>query len=147
MAPTGSPEAKPGGKRYGQRGQWTQHRGRVPEGVLDERAAMVLAAVGQREWGEKKALDAGERIRATGSFRRLAREWHAHMVKTGVHRASTANDTAYTLAEPGVAYKRRGGQSRGTIMRVLGDIPAHRVTPAAAGRSRAGRQVFRDRAG
>jgi integrase len=130
LAPTGSSEAKPNGKTYGQRGQWTQHRGRVPEGVLDEGAAMVLAAVGQREWGEKKAFDADERVRATKNFRRLAREWQAHMVKTGAHRASTANDTAYTLAEPGVAYKRRGGESRGTIMRVLGDIPAHRITPA-----------------
>ena len=130
LAPTGSSEAKPNGKTYGQRGQWTQHRGRVPGDVLDEGAAMVLAALGQREWVEEKAFDAAERVRATQSFRRLAREWQAHMVKTGAHRPSTANDTAYTLAEPGVAYKRRGGESRGTIMRVLGDIPAHRVTPA-----------------
>ena len=130
LAPTGSSEAKPNGKRYGQRGQWTQHRGRVPEGVLDEGAAMVLAAVGQREWVDKKAFDAGERVRATKSFRRLAREWQAHMVKTGAHRASTARDVASMLVEPGVAHKRGSGESRGTIMRVLGDIPAHRVTSA-----------------
>ena len=130
LAPTGSSDAKPNGKTYGQRGQWTQHRGRAPEGVLDEGAAMVLAAVGQREWADKQEFDAAERIRATKSFRRLAREWQAQMVKTGAHRSSTARDVASALVEPGVAHKRGDGESRGSVMRVLGDIPAHRVTPA-----------------
>ena len=130
IAPTGSPDAKRGGKTYGQRGQWTQRRGRVPDGVLDENAAVVLAAEEQRRWADRVAAEAADRLRATKSFRSLAREWQAHMIKTGKHKESTAYDVACTLVEPGVAYKRRTGESRGPVMRILGDIPAHHVTQA-----------------
>jgi len=130
LTPTGSRHAKPDGKTYGNRGQWTQRRGRVPDGVLDERAAIELAKKERLERRERLAAEAAERARLTRSFRALAREWQAYMVKIGKHKPSTAYDVACTLVEPGVTYKRREGESHGIVMRLLGDTPAHVVTAA-----------------
>ncbi len=130
LAPTGSRDAKPGGKTYGHRKQWTQRRGRVPDEVLDENAALMLAAKEQREWVDRVAAEEAERIRVTRNFRALAREVQAHMIKTGGHSPATAYDIECTLREPGTAHKRGSGESRGIVMRILGDIPAHQVTVA-----------------
>jgi integrase len=130
LAPTGSREAKPGGKTYGQGGRWTQRRGRVPEGALDEHGAMELARKEQHEWAHRVATEAAERERLTKSFRTLAHEWQEYMIKIGKHKPSTAYDVACTLVEPGITYRRREGESHGLVMRLIGGTPAHQVTQA-----------------
>jgi integrase len=130
LALSGSKDAKPNGRTFGQRGQWVERKGRVREGALDERDAMELAKQEQREWADRLAIEVAERERVTRSFRVLACEWQEHMVKIGKHKPSTAYDVACTLVEPGVTYKRREGESHGIVMRLLGDTPAHVVTAA-----------------
>ncbi len=39
-------------------------------------------------------------------------------------------DVRCTLAEPGEPHRRGGGETRGAVMRILGDKPAHLITPA-----------------
>jgi integrase len=128
LAPTGSADAKAGGKTYGQSNQWTQRRGRAPEGVLDEAAALVLASNARKKRSERMAAEAEERRRQEMSFRALAREWQANCIKIGRHKPATARDVATTLAEPGELHKRGGGETRGIVMRLLGDLPAHKIT-------------------
>ena len=81
-------------------------------------------------WAGQLESEKREQERLSRTFRALAHEWQAHMIKTGKHKPSTAYDVAYTLVEPGVGYKRRAGESHGLVMRFLGDIPAHQITPA-----------------
>lgn len=130
LARTGSTSAKPGGKTYGKQEQWTQRRGRVPDGALDEAAALMMALTARQARDERIATDAEERLRQQRSFRALAREWQAHCIRSGRHKPGTQRDVQSTLAEPGVRHKRGGGETRGAAMRVLGDIPAHLVTPS-----------------
>ncbi len=125
----GSADAKPNGRTYGARGSWVQRKGRVPDGTLDEAAARKLAdeipARLARELGE--AAEAQRREAMT--FRALAREWQSYCIKTDRHTPGTQRDVRSTLAEPGEPHKRGGGQTRGPVMRILGDKPAHLVTP------------------
>lgn len=130
LAPTGSADAKKNGRVYGQSGQWTERRGKAQDGTLDEAAALVAATSAQRQWAQRVAAQERDRVRQAQTFRMLACEWQAHMLKTGKHKPSTAADIAYTLAEPGVPHKRGGGESRGLVMRRLGDTPAHEITHA-----------------
>ncbi|HEX3680415.1 MAG TPA: site-specific integrase [Galbitalea sp.] len=130
LAPTGSGEAKTGGKTYGQNEQWTQHRGRLPDGVLDEAAAMALASEARKMRDERIAAEWEAQRREQMSFRALAREWQTNCIKTGRHKPGTQRDVQSTLAEPGEPHKRGGGETRGAVMRILGDLPAHQVTPS-----------------
>lgn len=130
LAPTGSRAGKPGGKTYGQRGQWTQRSGRVPDGVLDEAAALVLAATAREERAGRIADEREARRREAMTFRALAREWQAFKLKNGKHKPSTARDVQSTLAERGISYKRGSGETQGLVMRTLGDLPAHEITHA-----------------
>ncbi len=130
LATAGSAEAKPGGRAFGRRGQWVQRKGRSPDGVLDEPAARRMAEDLEACWAGQLESEKRERERLSRTFRALAHEWQAHMIKTGKHKPSTAYDVACTLVEPGVGFKRRSGESHGLVMRFLGDSPAHQITPA-----------------
>ncbi|HLH67099.1 MAG TPA: site-specific integrase [Solirubrobacteraceae bacterium] len=130
LAPSGSVDARPGGKTYGRNAQWTQRRGRPPADTFDETAARAAATafVGARlAMGEEERRKAAQ---AAASFRTLAREWQAHMVRTGGHKPSTQRDVESTLAEPGIPFARGTGITHGRVMRVIGDLPADRVRPA-----------------
>ena len=129
LAKTGSKNGKPGGKTYGKQGQWVQRRGRVPDGVLDEQAALTRASSARQERSDRIAAEAEEHRRQAMSFRALAREWQANCIKTGRHSPGTARDVKSTLAEAGEPHKRGGGETRGIVMRLLGDLPAHKITP------------------
>jgi integrase len=129
LAAVGSVEAKPGGRSFGRHGQWAQRKGRVPDGALDESAARRMAEDLEAGWAQQLESDKRERDRLSKTFRALAHEWQAHMLKIGKHKPSTAYDVACTLVEPGVGFKRRTGESHGLVMRLLGDSPAHQITP------------------
>ena len=130
LAPSGSRDAKPGGRTYGRDQRWTQRRGRPREGTLDEAAARVRAAeIATRAISERRAaLEATRRTEHT--FRALARQWQRHMQRTGAHKPSTARDVACVLAEPAVAYRRGAGVTAGRVMEHLGDRRADLVTVA-----------------
>jgi integrase len=130
LAPAGSAEAKPNARTFGKRGQWAQRKGRVPADVLDEVAARRMAEELEAGWAEQVAAQIAEQERVGRTFRVLAREWQAFMLKRGKHKPSTAYDVECTLREPGTAFKRGSGASRGLVMRLLGDMPAHQITLA-----------------
>jgi integrase len=130
LAPTGSRDAKPGGKTYGKATAWTQRRGRPPEGALDESAARVAAAAIVSHAAVEQAEALVEQERTGRTFRVLARQWQTHMVRTGAHKPSTARDVKSILTEPNEKHARGGGRTAGRVMAALGDLRADAVTVA-----------------
>jgi integrase len=128
LAPSGSPSAKANGKVYGRAGLWVQRRGRPTADALDEHAARVRAAeVASQVMAEREAaLAATQHERRT--FRVLARQWQAHMRRTGGHKPSTERDIASVLAEPFAAHRRGTRRTFGRVMAHLGDLDAVAVT-------------------
>jgi integrase len=112
-------------------GGWRRKRGRTPEGVLTEAeaAARMLALV--REHDAQQTLlerDAEERCRRGVTFRELAAEYLDWLEQVRGGKPSTVRDHRFLLAEPGQAYRRGKGASRGLIIGMLGDRPAREVT-------------------
>jgi integrase len=112
-------------------GGWRRRRGRAPEGVLTEAEASerMLALVRTRD-AEQTLLerDAEERRRRGVTFRELAGEYLQWLEHVKGAKPSTLRDHRFLLAEPGQAYRRGIGASRGLVMSVLGDRPAREVT-------------------
>jgi integrase len=129
LVPAGSADAKPNARTYGVRGGWVQRRGRAPDGVLDEADARKLADEIPARLAHELEEAAEQQRRKSMTFRALGREWQGYCIKTGRHKPGTQRDVASTLAEPGESHKRGGGRTRGAVTRILGDIPAHLVTP------------------
>ncbi len=112
-------------------GGWRRKRGRSPDGALTEAeaAARMLALV--REHDAEQTLlerDAEERRRRGVTFRELAAEYLRWLEEVKGVKPSTLRDHRSLLAEPGQAYRRGAGRSRGLIMSALGDRPAREVT-------------------
>ena len=112
-------------------GGWRRRRGRAPEGTLTEAeaAARMLAFV--REHDAHQTLlerDADERRRRGITFRELAAEYLSWLEHVSGAKPSTLRDHRLLLAEPGQAYRRGHGKSRGLVMVALGDRPAREVT-------------------
>ena len=110
---------------------WRPRHGRVPEGFYDVRRAHVAAA--QLVAAHVKESQGHERVererRSRGvTFREVAHEYLRWLADVKGAKPSTLADYAYMLAEPGVAYKRRTGESAGHIMAALGDLPAAKVS-------------------
>jgi integrase len=107
-------------------------RGRSPGGALTEAeaAARMLALV--REHDAEQSLverDAEERRRRGVTFRELAGDYLEWLEVVKGAKPSTLRDYHSQLAEPGQAYRRGSGTSRGLIiMAALGDRPAREVT-------------------
>jgi hypothetical protein len=110
---------------------WRPHRGRMPEGHLDEKRATVRMAelIAEHEQRERE-IEAGERERRECSvtFRELAADWLEHLARERGAKPSTLSDYRYMLAEPGTPHKRGKGKSPGHVMAALGDRPAAKVT-------------------
>lgn len=112
-------------------GGWRRKRGRAPEGMLTEAeaAARMLAIV--REHDAEQTLmerDAEERRRRGITFRELAGEYLEWLEHVNGAKPSTLRDHRLLLAEPGQAYRRGKGVSRGLVMAALGERPAREVT-------------------
>lgn len=128
LVPAGHPEAKVGGRRVGKAGAWTERRGRVRDGYLDERQAHVAAAALAVEVQARRERE--RRQQDPRSFRVLAREWQQWARRTGRHKPSWARGVESVLAEPGVPYRRGSGVTVGRVMVVLGDLRADEVSAA-----------------
>lgn len=110
---------------------WRPRRGRVPDGSYDERAAIVAAAAIAGEYVvEASDRDRIERERRTRgvTFREVARAYLAWLRSVRGAKPSTLRDHESILAEPGVAYKRGAGMTKGHVLAALGDRPASKVT-------------------
>lgn len=111
-------------------GGWRRKRGRAPAGMLTEAMAAERMLMLVREHDAEQTLlerDAEERRRRGVTFRELAYaylEWLEHVKDA---KASTLRDHRLLLAEPGQAYRRGQGASRGVVMAALGDRPAGEV--------------------
>ena len=112
-------------------GGWRKRRGRCPEGWLNERAATLAADVAMREHATLLAANQDEderrRMRPV-TVREIAREWLAWLEEVRGAKPSTLLDYRTTLREPGEAYRRGRGASKGRIMAAFGDRPAAEVT-------------------
>ncbi|MGO9956293.1 MAG: tyrosine-type recombinase/integrase [Solirubrobacteraceae bacterium] len=112
-------------------GGWRRKRGRAPEGVLTEAEAAARMLALMREHDADQTLlerDAEERRRRGVTFRELAAEYLGWLEDVQGAKPSTLRDHRSLLAEPGQAYRRGSGTSRGQIMAALGDRPAREVT-------------------
>lgn len=112
-------------------GGWRRRRGRAPEGVLTEAEAAAQMLALMREHDAEQSLlerDAEERRRRGVTFRELAGEYLRWLEDVKGAKPSTLRDHRSLLAEPGQAYRRGTGTSRGHIMSALGDRPAREVT-------------------
>ncbi len=106
-------------------------RGRAPEGVLTEAEAAARRLALIRAHDEEQTLlerDAEERRRRGMTLRELAGEYLQWLEDVKGAKPSTLRDHRSLLAEPGQAYRRANGASRGLIMAALGDRPAREVT-------------------
>lgn len=112
-------------------GGWRRKRGRSPEGVLTEAQAAERMLMLVREHDAEQTLierDAEARRRRGVTFRELAGEYLRWLEDVKGAKPSTLRDHWCLLAEPGQAYRRGAGASRGLIMSALGDRPAREVT-------------------
>jgi len=112
-------------------GGWRRKRGRAPEGVLTEAEAAERMLALVREHDAEQAVlecDADERRRRGVTFRELAAEYLGWLDQVKGAKPSTLRDHRLLLAEPGQAYRRGKGKSRGVVMAALGHRPAKEVT-------------------
>jgi integrase len=112
-------------------GGWRRKRGRAPEGMLTQvQAAERMLAIVREHDAEQTLLerDAEERRRRGITFRELAAEYLEWLERIQGAKPSTLRDHRLLLAEPGQAYRRGNGSSRGYVMAALGDRPAREVT-------------------
>src|SRR5579884_2121152 len=112
-------------------GGWKRRRGRAPEGWLTEAQAAERMLALVREHDSEQTLlerDAEERRRRGVTFRELAVEYMRWLEEIKGAKPSTLRDHRLLLAEPGTAYRRGSGVSRGLVMAALGDQPAREVT-------------------
>lgn len=112
-------------------GGWKRRRGKPPEGTLTEtQAAERMLALVREHDAEQTLMERGaeERRRAGVTFRELAAEYLGWLEDVKGAKPSTLRDHRLLLAEPGTAYRRGNGVSRGMMMAALGKRPAREVT-------------------
>src|SRR5271166_4782801 len=110
---------------------WRPRRGRVPDGCFDARRAHVAAAQIVSDYlaqaADVERIERERRTRAV-TFREVAHAYLAWLEDVKGAKPSTLTDYRYLLAEPGVPYKRRAGESAGHVMVALGDLAAAKVS-------------------
>jgi integrase len=113
------------------KGGWRRRRGRPVDGALTEAmAAERMLALVRSHDAEQTLLerDADERRRRSVTFRELAASYLEWLESVEGAKPSTLRDHRLLLAEPGQAYRRGQGTSRGVVMAALGDRPAREVS-------------------
>jgi hypothetical protein len=98
----------------------------LTEAMASERMLILV-----REHDAEQTLlerDAEERRRRGVTFRELAVEYLEWLEHVKSAKPSTLRDHRLLLAEPGQAYRRGAGSSRGQVIAALGDRPAREVT-------------------
>jgi integrase len=112
-------------------GEWTRSRGRVPDGVFDERSAIIAAAeLAAAYVAEAANLEniAHERRTRGVTFREIAHAYMRWLADVGGAKPSTVRDRESVLGEPGQPRKRGQGTTLGHVMAALGDRPASKIT-------------------
>lgn len=106
---------------------WKRRRGRVPERVLDERAAIVAmaAAIAQHE----ASLET-EPVDRTATFADAAARWLHHLEHVEGAKPSTLADYRYYLAPADAVARKRGRTPAARIMRTFGHRPLTSITSA-----------------
>jgi integrase len=110
---------------------WRPRRGRVPDGYYDERRAHAAAAKTVSDHlAETADIDRIEHERRSRgvTFREVAHSYLRWLEEVKGAKPSTLADYRYLLAEPGVPYKRRAGESAGHIIEALGDRSAAKLS-------------------
>jgi len=105
---------------------WARRRGRVPEGVLDERAAFVALAAEVDAHKEKLAELPDPSAEAT--FADAAEKWLHHLEHVKGCKPSTVGDYRYMLAPVGTPSRKRGKPPAARIMKRFGHRPLASVT-------------------
>ncbi len=112
-------------------GGWRRRRGRAPEGELTEAQACQRMLELVRVHDAEQTLveqDAEARRRRGVTFRELAGDYLGWLEDVKDAKPSTLRDHRLLLAEPGSAYRRGSGTSRGLVMAAIGDEPAREIT-------------------
>ncbi len=112
-------------------GGWRARSGRVPDGSYSERAAIVPPP-GSRasmltEAADRDRIEQERRTRGV-TFREVAHAYLGWLENVRGAKPSTLRDHESILAEPGVAYRRGSGTTKGYVMAGLGDRPASKIT-------------------
>jgi integrase len=122
-----APADRPASERFMRR------RGRVAEGFFDARTAQVRAAEIVNEYAADAAdadRIAQERRTRGVTFRQVALAYLDWLERVKGAKPATLRQHRSDLADPDVPYKRGTGTTAGHIMRVLGEMPAARITTA-----------------
>jgi integrase len=110
---------------------WRARHGRVRDGFYDERRAHVMAAQlvfdHLAEAADVERIEHERRSRGV-TLREVAQGYLSWLEDVKNAKPSTLADYRYLLAEPGVPYKRRAGESAGYIMQALGELSAAKVS-------------------
>lgn len=112
-------------------GGWRRRRGRAPEDVLTEvQACQRMLELVRGHDAEQTLLeqDAEARRRRGVTFRELAADYLGWLEDVKDAKPSTLRDHRLILAEPGSAYRRGSGTSRGLVMAALGSEPAREIS-------------------
>ncbi len=107
------------------RGEWKRRRGRVPDGVLDERAAIVALADAV---DEHEAVRSAEPVSSTPTFAEAAARWLDHQEHIAGVKPSTLADYRSYLAPADAVARKRGRKPAARIMRAFGDRPLTEIT-------------------
>lgn len=112
-------------------GSWRRRRGRVPDDVLDERAAVVgmSSAIAVHE-----ASLAQPRTDRRATFADAAAAWLHHLEHVAGAKPSTLADYRYMLAPVDAVPRNRGRRPAARIMRAFGDRPLASITTADVNR-------------
>lgn len=104
---------------------WKRRRGRMPDGVLDEHAAIVKLAAAIAAHEER--LDETP-VDRTVTFADAADHWLTHLEHIEGAKPTTLADYRYMLAPADVVARKRGHQPAARIMRTFGHRPIADIT-------------------
>ncbi len=110
---------------------WKRRRGRVPEGVLDERAAIVALATTMD--AHESSLDTAP-VDRTATFADAAELWLHHLEHVEGAKPSTLADYRYYLAPANAVARKRGRTPAARIMREFGHRPLTGITSSNVNR-------------
>jgi integrase len=111
--------------------EWKRRRARVPEGVLDQRAAIVAmaAAIDTHEASLDVPL-----VDRSATFADATERWLHHLEHVEAAKPSTLADYRYYLAPANAVARKRGRTPAARIMRAFGHRPLTAITSTDVGR-------------
>ena len=108
--------------------EWRRRRGRVPDGALDERAAVVAMAVAMDAHEVALAAEAPGTVQREATFADAAERWLHHLEHVEGAKPSTLADYRYYLALADAVARKRGRTPAARIMKAFGHRPLTSIT-------------------